>query len=75
MLYKTNVLLVPLGDDFRWEDQPEWNAQLTNYQAIFDYINSQPELHAEVIALYGLRFRFVKVRIGWQLILIISNLF
>ncbi|ODN03448.1 Alpha-mannosidase 2 [Orchesella cincta] len=48
MLYKTNVLLVPLGDDFRWEDQPEWTAQVSNYEKIFDYINSQPSLHAEV---------------------------
>lgn len=48
MLYKTNVLLIPLGDDFRWEDQPEWTAQITNYQKIFDYINSQPDLHTEV---------------------------
>jgi alpha-mannosidase II len=39
MLYKTNTLLVPLGDDFRWENDAEWEAQMTNYQKIFDYIN------------------------------------
>lgn len=48
MLFKTNVLLVPLGDDFRWEDKPEWDAQVTNYGKLFEYINSNPELNAEV---------------------------
>jgi len=48
MLYKTNTLLVPLGDDFRWENNAEWEAQMENYQKIFDYINSQPELLTEV---------------------------
>lgn len=55
MLYKTNTLLVPLGDDFRWEDKPEWDAQTSNYGKIFDYINSQPDLHAEVSKLIKLK--------------------
>ena len=48
MLYKTNILLIPLGDDFRWEDSKEWDAQSTNYLKIMSYINSHPELEAEV---------------------------
>jgi alpha-mannosidase II len=48
MLYKSNVLLIPLGDDFRWEDKPEWDAQVNNYAKIFDYINSQSDLNTEV---------------------------
>lgn len=47
-LYKTNTLLVPLGDDFRYITIAEANLQFENYQKIFDYINAHSELKAEV---------------------------
>ncbi|TYI75132.1 hypothetical protein E1A91_D07G253800v1 [Gossypium mustelinum] len=46
-LYRTNTLLVPLGDDFRYVTAEEAEAQFRNYQMIFDYINSTPSLNAE----------------------------
>ncbi|CAI9109570.1 OLC1v1009414C1 [Oldenlandia corymbosa var. corymbosa] len=46
-LYRTNTLLVPLGDDFRYVSIDEAEAQFRNYQMLFDYINSDPTLNAE----------------------------
>jgi len=47
-LYKSDVLFVPLGDDFRWDSSKEWDNQYTNYQMLMEYINSHSELNAEV---------------------------
>ncbi|WOK93523.1 alpha-mannosidase 2 [Canna indica] len=47
-LYRTNTLLIPLGDDFRYVSMDEAEVQFRNYQALFDYINSNSSLNAEV---------------------------
>ncbi|CEF69500.1 Alpha-mannosidase 2x [Strongyloides ratti] len=39
-LFKYNTLLVPLGDDFRYETKEEVSIQYENYKKLFDYINS-----------------------------------
>ena len=39
-LYRSNVVIAPLGDDFRYQTADEAESQYTNYQLIFDYINA-----------------------------------
>lgn len=46
-LYRSNTLLVPLGDDFRYSEMEEANLAYENYQRIFDYINVHPHLKTE----------------------------
>ena len=47
-LYRTNVLLVPLGDDFRYDTSAECHDQYNNYQRIFTYFKDHPELNVKV---------------------------
>ena len=50
MSFDHNNLLVPLGDDFKYKDLPMTLKMMTNYQLIFDYLNSNSD--------YKVRIRF-----------------
>lgn len=44
-LYAHNVVLVPLGDDFRYQTAAETERQFENYQRLFDYMNTLDGVH------------------------------
>lgn len=47
-LYRSNVLMFPLGDDFRYDRANEWDNQYQNYEILIDYINNNDAWNAEV---------------------------
>lgn len=47
-LYKYGTVLVPLGDDFRFNKPQEWQQQHDNYMKLFEYMNSRKDWNIDV---------------------------
>lgn len=47
VLYRTKSLLIPLGDDFRYSQNSEWEVQRRNYDKLFEYMNNEPSLNVQ----------------------------
>ncbi|KOB77029.1 Alpha-mannosidase [Operophtera brumata] len=45
---ESNVVLFPLGDDFRYDRSNEWDNQYSNYEMLIEYINGNDDWNAEV---------------------------
>lgn len=47
-LYRSNVLLVPHGDDFRYASLKEWDVQLGNMEKLMTYMNGDKDMNVKV---------------------------
>ena len=50
-LYQSDVVLMPHGDDFRYNIEAEWNDQFNNLDKLMDYINNRPDMNMKVFTL------------------------
>ncbi|GFS08925.1 alpha-mannosidase [Elysia marginata] len=46
--FQFNVILVPIGDDFRYEKEFEWDRQYSNYEKLMHYMNNRQDWNLDV---------------------------
>uniref|UniRef100_A0A6B2E8D7 Alpha-mannosidase n=1 Tax=Phlebotomus kandelakii TaxID=1109342 RepID=A0A6B2E8D7_9DIPT len=64
-LFPHNVALIPIGDDFRYNKEREFEQQYVNYKKLVDYINAHKERYGNTEISFGTPvdyFRAVKKR-------------
>lgn len=55
-----NVGMIPLGDDFRYDHDIEWDQQYTNYNKLFKFINANKERYHGAEVNFGTPSDFFK---------------
>jgi alpha-mannosidase II len=68
-LYRTNVVFVQLGDDFRYGTMDEATKQFGNYDKLFTYMNEQTDWHVDVRFVLSIFFCFLLNEIFNQVLL------
>ena len=61
-LFPHNVVLVPLGDDFRYNNANEFDQQYSNYMQLIEFINSRQDKYHASISFGNLTDYFEAVR-------------
>lgn len=56
------MVLIPLGDDFRYDTAREWDRQFKNYERIMDHVNSNPDKYNAELAFGTLEDYFSALR-------------
>uniref|UniRef100_A0AC34Q5P7 Alpha-mannosidase n=1 Tax=Panagrolaimus sp. JU765 TaxID=591449 RepID=A0AC34Q5P7_9BILA len=60
--YPTNVILVPVGDDFFYSKDADWTITHNSYKKLFDYINGNPEKYKMRVQFSTVEEYFKKVQ-------------
>ncbi|KAH9519609.1 Alpha-mannosidase 2, partial [Bulinus truncatus] len=47
-LYRSNILLVPHGDDFRYSSDSEWSEQFGNLGKLMDFMNKDKDMNIQI---------------------------
>ena len=61
-LFPHNVVLVPLGDDFRYNNAAEFDQQYSNYMQLMEFINSRADRYHATVTFGNLTDYFTAVR-------------
>lgn len=46
--FRYNTVLIPIGDDFRYDEEVEWDQQYVNYEKLIHYLNSKPQYNIKI---------------------------
>lgn len=57
-LYQSDVVLMPHGDDFRYNIEREWEEQLANLDKLIKFINGREEMQMKVCCLKDFHKKF-----------------